>query len=55
MSKIAGRLTVRKHPEKNLKCLEPNPPENLLWMLLRGNITLSETMRTSTRGGPYYD
>lgn len=33
----------------------PYPPGNLLWMLLRSNITLSEAMMINTRDGPHYD
>ena len=47
------RLTVSKPPQRNLKCLGPNPLGHVLWMLLRGNITLLETMKTSTQDGPY--
>jgi hypothetical protein len=48
MSKIGGRLTVRKIPQRSLECLRLNPLGTLLWMSLRNNITLLETMMTST-------
>lgn len=50
-----GILIVSKHPRRNLKCLESNPPRYLMLMLLRGNISPSEIMRTSTQDGPQCD
>ena len=51
ISKIGGRLTVRKIPQRSLEYLCPNPLGHILLMLLRGNTNLLETMMTSTRDG----
>ena len=54
MSTISGGHTMIKYPQRSLKCLEMNPILHILWMLLRANITMFETMITSTQDGPHY-
>jgi len=51
MSKIGGRLTVSKTPSRRFEYLGPSPLGTLLWIPLRKNITLLETMTTSTSYG----
>ena len=36
------------------KMFGTDPLGHLFWTLLRGNITLSETMKTNTQDGPHY-
>ena len=48
MSNIGGKLTGRKFPQRNLEYMGSSTLENFLWMQSRNNITLLETMKTST-------
>jgi hypothetical protein len=51
MSKIGGKLSVRKRKQRNPHYLQSWPPRNPLGMLLRNNTTLSKVMTTSIPNG----
>jgi hypothetical protein len=55
MSKIGGKLSVRKRKQRNPHYLQSRPPGNPSRMLLRNNTTLSEVMMTCIPNGPHYD
>jgi hypothetical protein len=55
MSKIGGRLFVRKRKQRNLHYLQSHPLGVLSWMLLRNNTSLLEFMMTYIQDGPHYD
>jgi hypothetical protein len=48
MSKIGGKLTKRKVPQRNLEYMRLSPLGIFVWMWSRKNITLLITMKTST-------
>jgi hypothetical protein len=53
MSKIGGKLSVRKRKQRNPHYLQSRPPGNPLGMLLRNNTSLSEVMMTCIPNGPH--
>ena len=54
MSNIGGKLTTRKFTHSSLEYMGSSPLGIFLWMRSRNNITLLETMKTSTWDGPNY-
>jgi hypothetical protein len=55
MSRIGGRLTVRKRTQRNLQYFWSSPHGILSGMLLRNNTTLLEATMTNIRNGPHCD
>jgi hypothetical protein len=53
MSKIGGKLFVRKRKQGNPHYLQSWPPGNILGILLRRNTTLSKFMMTYIPNGPH--
>jgi hypothetical protein len=54
MSKIGGRLSMRKRQQGNLYYLYSHPFGVLLGMLLKNNTNMLEVMKTYIQYGPHY-
>jgi hypothetical protein len=55
MSKVGGRLFLRKTKQRNPQYLQSQSPGSPSGILSRINTTLSEVMTTCIQNGPHYD